>query len=68
MAIVGTIAGTVALAIALLFVLWLKARVVSSGELSREWGMQDDAEAKAEIERISPGATHKPLEAPGARC
>lgn len=67
MAIVGTIAGTVALAIALLFVLWLKARVVSSGQLSREWGMQGDAEAKAEIERISPGAT-KPLEAPGPRC
>jgi hypothetical protein len=39
---------------------WLKARVVSSGELSQAWGMPDDEDAKAEIESIFPGAT-KPL-------
>jgi hypothetical protein len=37
--------------------IWLKARVVTSGELSQAWGMPDDADAKAEIESIFPGAT-----------
>jgi hypothetical protein len=41
--------------------IWLKARIVSSGELSREWGTPDDDDARAEIESIFPGAT-KPLE------
>jgi hypothetical protein len=41
--------------------MWLKGRIVSSGELSQEWGMPDDDDAKAEIESIFPGAT-KPLE------
>ena len=40
--------------------IWLKARLVSSGELSQAWGMPDDDDAKAEIESIFPGAT-KPL-------
>jgi hypothetical protein len=36
---------------------WLKARIVSSGELGQEWGEPDEADAKAEIESIFPGAT-----------
>jgi hypothetical protein len=45
---------------------WLKARIVSSGELSQAWGMPDDEDAKAEIESIFPGAT-KPLGEGGER-
>jgi hypothetical protein len=51
------------LAIVLLIVVplvWLKARIVSSGELAQEWGEPDEEDAKAEIESIFPGAT-KPL-------
>jgi len=54
---VGVIAVVIVVGVPLI---WLKARIVSSGELSQEWGMPDDEDAKAEIERIFPGAT-KPL-------
>lgn len=47
----------VVLVLGLIGVVIFKARIVSSGELSREWGMPDDDEARAEIERIFPGAT-----------
>jgi hypothetical protein len=54
---VGVIAVVIVVGVPLV---WLKARVVSSGELSQAWGMPDDEDAEAEIERVFPGTT-KPL-------
>jgi hypothetical protein len=55
------IAGIIAIFVLIVVPLvWLKARIASSGELSQAWGMLDDEGAKAEIESIFPGAT-KPL-------
>ena len=55
------LAGIVAVFVVIVVPLvWLKARIVSSGELAQEWGEPDEEDAKAEIEAIFPGAT-KPL-------
>jgi hypothetical protein len=55
------VAGIVAVFVVIVVpLLWLKARMVSSGELAQEWGEPDEEDAKAEIEHIFPGAT-KPL-------
>jgi hypothetical protein len=55
------VAGIIAVFVVIVVPLvWLKARIVSSGELAQEWGEPDEADAKADIEAIFPGAT-KPL-------
>lgn len=49
--------GLIVVVLALIPVVWLKARIVRSGELAQEWGLPEDDDARAEIERIFPGAT-----------
>ncbi|HEY6468593.1 MAG TPA: hypothetical protein VI434_02385 [Candidatus Dormibacteraeota bacterium] len=52
------VAGIVAVFVVIVIpLLWLKARIVSSGELGQEWGEPDEADAKADIEAVFPGAT-----------